>query len=107
FFSLSAVLLQNRPEGSPAAGVDSGNGNSVPFCFLGSGNHHLVRNRIGKQDQKIRTADFLFHRTVFFGKNFGLASKISADIRILTYHSLIPADNDYTHPVSSILLCIR
>ena len=77
--------------------MNSGDGHVVPLCLLSGSNYHFMGNGIGKQDQKIRTADLFSHRSVLLREYLGLAAITFTDISILTNHSFISTDNYYAH----------
>ena len=80
-----------------AAGTDSGNGNVVALGLLGGADDHFMGNRIGKENQQIRTPQLLFQRPVFFCKNLCLAAIAFTDTLVLTSHSLIASDTYNAH----------
>ena len=84
FFHLSgichAILIENSLQSRCTAGMNSGDGHVVSLCLLSGSNYHFMGNGIGKQDQKIRTADLFSHRSVLLREYLGLAAITFTDI---------------------------
>jgi hypothetical protein len=97
FSDPGAMLCQNRVKRRGTAGMYAGNRNFVPLGLLRGTDHHFVRYRVGKQDQKIRASQLLPQRAVFFCEYFGFAAIVFADIGVLTFHSFVSTYNHNTH----------
>lgn len=72
-------------------------GDIVLFRFLCGSDLHFVGYGAGKEDHQVGIADLLFHRPVFFGKDFGFVAVFLTDLLITADHALISADDDDTH----------
>ena len=59
--------------------------------------YHLMGNRIGKQDQKVRTSDLLIHVGAHLGKDLCLAFEFLTYLLVLANHTVMAADNYYAH----------
>ena len=59
--------------------------------------YHLMGNRIGKQNQKVRTSNLLIHVGTHLGKDLCLAFEFPAYLLVLAHHSVVAADNYYAH----------
>jgi len=71
--------------------------------FLNGRAHHFMRDRIGKEDQQVGTADLLFKISGHFGEYFGFASVLLADLFILAFHPFVSTNDDNTHGRTSIV----
>ena len=71
----------------------------VALRFLCGCQHHLMGNRICKQNQKIRIADLLTDQAIFLCKYFCLTAKAPANVRIadMTIRSLPPIITTLIH----------
>jgi hypothetical protein len=62
---------------------------------------HVMGNRIGKKNNKIRISYETFQITLLLCKNLGFTVIFPADILVPANHPVIPADNYNTAHVSS------
>ena len=60
---------------------------------------HFMGYRIRKDNQKIRRSDPAFHICAGLAEHFRFTSVFTADIRILSFHTLISTENHYAHYV--------
>ena len=93
----SGMRGQHRMQRGGAARVDSCHRNVASFRLLQGTGHHFMRNRIGKKNDKVRTSQLLFKRSILFGINFRFIAVFFTNTFILPFHSLISAHNYNAH----------
>lgn len=59
--------------------------------------YHLMRAGMRKQDQQIRGSDTFIHAALHLTEDLGFMAVPFTQILILTLHTFITADDDYTH----------
>ena len=59
--------------------------------------HHLMRHRIGKQDQKIGASDLIFHGTGHLREDLRLTVILFTKRFIAADHTVVPADDNDAH----------
>ena len=80
-----------------AGGMDMQHRNAVFLGLLGGADHHLVRNRAGKQNHQVWRTDLLLHGTVFLGKHLCLIAVLLAYLLVAANHTFVSADNYNAH----------
>ena len=95
--TLFTHFLQNLSQRVAAACVAADDLCIALFCLCHRTFHHLMGNRIGEQDQKIRTADLVTHLCRHLCENLRLALILFANLLILTDHTVMSANNYYAH----------
>ena len=92
-----AVVLEQLLQCTGAAAVASGDSSVLPSSLAGGTFHHFVRDGAGEQNNQIGRPNLSFKICRHVGKHFCAAAVTLTDIFVLAFHSLIAADDYYTH----------
>ena len=85
------MLLQNIPKRGERTGAAVLNDGVLSLELAESAMKHFMRHGAGKENQKIRIAQFVFQPTFWLGKNLCLTLIGFAEVLITTLHTFIPA----------------
>ena len=68
---------------------------------------HLMGNRMGKQDDEIRSSDAVSQSTAGFAENLSPVSVLLTQLAVSSLHTFISAYNHYTHKILLFDICMH